>query len=371
VVNPLRRVRARYEPAATISGSRTAVSRRCTARARDERGTLRGSLVAAVGERFLVPAKTSPRSSLWISAHAVLTLPFLVAGSAWRYRADLAGTRVRVLCIGRDGQFRVLVGRLLDGEGQLESSSRRRMLWKPRRFWPTDADLVALDVHPWLAARFRAAGWLVCPEFVRWKGTLSRMPPSKPSKSLRSDLQRVAKGEYELERSTRSADWDEFERGMFIPYAVRRFEENAWIPSSGYLRALKGTGTLLFVRKDGQRVGGACVVRHDDEAWVAAIGVEDGNLALMQGGAVAAIYALTIEWARNHGMRRVDFGRTSAFQRDGIARFKRKWGMSPVPDPLSRLIAIRADPAQPAIRRAMEREPFLIETDGALRAYPG
>lgn len=326
--------------------------------------------MAAVGERFLVPARTSPRASLWIAAHAALALLFLVAGNACRYRVDLGGLGVRVLCIGRHGLFRALVGRLFDGEGHLESSSRRCMLWKPRRFWPTDTDLVALDVHPWLAARFRAAGWLVCPEFVRWKGTLSRMPPTKPSKSLRSDLQRVAKGGYALEGSTRLADWDEFERGMFIPYAVRRFEENAWIPSPGYLRALKGTGTLLFVRKDGQRVGGACVVRYGDEAWVAAIGVKDGSLALMRGGALAAVYALTIEWAKNHGMRRIDFGRTSAFQRDGIARFKRKWGMSPVPDPLSRLVAIRANPAQPAIRRAMEREPFLVETGGALRAYP-
>jgi hypothetical protein len=197
------------------------------------------------------------------------------------------------------------------------------------------------------------------------------MPPTKPTRSLESDLVRISRDGYALEEAAGSTrDWEEFTRGMVIPYAARRFGDEAWIPSSGYLRALRRNGALLFMRKDGRRVAGTCVLRSGAEAWVAALGVKGGDLALMRSGAVAAVYALAIEWAKARGMRRIDFGRTSAFQLDGIARFKRKWGMSPVRDPLSRLIAIRVDPGQPALQRALEREPFLVETDGALRGYP-
>jgi Acetyltransferase (GNAT) domain len=340
-------------------------------RARGDRTRFGGGLAAAVGERFLVPARTSPLASLWIAAHAVLAFPYAVMGSARRYRADVEGTQVRALCVGREDPFRTLLTRLLAGRLHLEGAGRRYFLWRPRRFWPTEADLIAVDIHPWLAARFRAAGWLVCPEFVRWQGELSRMPPAKPSKSLDSDLVRITRGGYAPEEPAGSRrDWEEFKEGMFIPYAARRFGEEAWIPSSGYLRALRRKGTLLFLRKDGQRVAGVCMLRGGDEAWVAALGVRDGDLALMRSGAIAAAYALAIDWAKARGMRRIDFGRTSGFQLDGIARFKRKWGTSPVRDPLSRLIAIRVDPGQPALQRALEREPFLVETDGALREYP-
>jgi hypothetical protein len=330
-----------------------------------------GGLAAAVGERFLVPARTSPLASLWIAAHAVLAFLYVITGSARRYRARVEGTQVRALCVGREDSFRILMTRLFAGRVHVEGSGRRYFLWRPRRFWPMEADLVAVDIHPWLAARFRAAGWLVCPEFVRWQGELSRMPPAEPSKSLDSDLLRIARGGYALEEPVGSVrDWEEFKQGMVIPYAARRFGDEAWIPSSGYQRAVRRKGRLLFVRKDGQRVAGVCVIRSGDEAWVAGLGVRDGDLALMRSGAIAAVYALAIDWVKACGMRRIDFGRTSAFQLDGLARFKRKWGMSPVRDPLSRLIAIRVDPGQPALRQALEREPFLVETDGALRGYP-
>jgi len=326
---------------------------------------------AAVSERFIVPARTSRRPRIWVAGHAVLATPFVVVGTERRYSACLDGVDVRVLCVGREERFRPFLTRVLAGHAQLEGTSRGRLVWSPSRFWPVDASLVAVELHRWLAARFRAAGWLVCPEFVRWQGSLSSMPPSKPSESLRTDLRRLARGGYGLDAAAGSVrDWAQFERDMVIPYAKRRFGDEAWIPSSGYLRAVRARGKLLFVTKDGERVAGACVLRGRKEAWVVAVGVRDGDIDLMRGGAIAAVYGLTIGWARGLGVRRMDFGRTSAFQLDGIARFKRKWGMSPIRDPLSPLIAIQLAPAQPALRRAMERQPFMVETDGALRAYP-
>ena len=70
-------------------------------------------------------------------------------------------------------------------------------------------------------------------------------------------------------------------------------------------------------------------------------------------------------------MRHLDAGRSPAFESDGLADYKRKWGMTPVPEPFSHLIAIRVDPSEQALRLAMERHRFWIETDAdGLELYP-
>jgi hypothetical protein len=327
-------------------------------------------LSATVGERFRLPAVTSPRAEWWIAAHRALLLPLVSAGTAHRYRAHCDGAGVQVLGVGDRERLEPFLSRLLAGV-QLLGTSGRQLLWPVERR-PEDADLVALDMHPWLAGRFRSAGWLVCPEMVRWVGRLSDMPPAKPSRSLRSDLRRVARGGYILEvtRGT-TRDWEVFEREMLLPSVTTRFGEQAWRPSPALMRALRKRGLLHFVKRDGRRLGGACVVRHGDTVWVPLGGIKDGDLDLMREGVDSAHLWLTIEWARRLGMDRLDLGRTSPFCLDGIARYKRKWGMSPVADPLSRQIAIWVRPSNRSLRQALERQPFLVmETDGALRPYP-
>ena len=342
-----------------------------SAPARDALRPFSDRLTATVAERFLVPAITSPRAALWIAGYRALSVPFVTVGTARRYRASLEGEDFPVLCVGRQRRFRALITRLLAGQAQLEETSIGCPLWNPDRFSPTNPGLVAVELHPSLARQFQAAGWLICPESVRWRGSLSQMPPAKRSSSLQSDLKRVRRGRYTLEEAAGSKlDWDEFKRGMVIPYARRRFGEEVWIPSSLLLRDLEARGKLLFVIKEGRRVAGVCVLCNRDQAWIPLLGVKDGDLALMREGALAGLYALTIDWARGIGIRGIDFGRTSAFQLDGLAQFKRKWGMSPVRDPLSHLIAIRVDPAQPALQRALEREPFLIESEDGLQVFP-
>ena len=329
----------------------------------------RGRIAAS----FVVPARTSPRASLWIAGYRVLHLPFATVGAARRYRVSLDADHASVVCVGRQERFRRLLTRVFDGRAQLEAVSPGWPLWNPQRFWPANAALVAVEVHPFFARRFRAARWLICPERVRWQGSLSRMPPAKPSKSLREDLLRVKRRGYTLEESTGSRrDWREFERGMLLPYAQQRFGEEARQPAAGVLREVRKRGTLLFLIKEGRRVAGGCLIRNGGEAWFAALGIKGGDIDLMRDGAIAGLYALLIDWANRLGMHRFDASSTCAFELDGLARYKRKWGMSPVREPLTPLIAVRADPTHEALRLALARQPFWIETEGdRLESYRG
>src|SRR5437764_1992510 len=116
---------------------------------------------------------------------------------------------------------------------------------------------------------------------------------------------------------------------MLIPYAAMRFEQRETLPVPLLMRVLEKSRTLLFLRKGSQRVAGQAVLRNSDQLWLAALGVKDGDLALLREGVLAGIYALTLEWARAQGAREIDAGRSPAFARDGLAQYKRKWGMRP------------------------------------------
>jgi hypothetical protein len=159
---------------------------------------------------------------------------------------------------------------------------------------------------------------------------------------------------------------------MLIPYALRRFNAQARRPAAGALRHLEMRSKLLFLLQGGRRLAGAVVVCNGDQLWIAVFGVKDGDLTLMRDGAIAGLYALTIEWAKHIGMRDIHAGRTSVFESDGLIHYKRKWGMSPVREPLSHLIAMRVDRSHEALKLALEREPFWIESEpDGLELYPG
>jgi len=65
----------------------------------------------------------------------------------------------------------------------------------------------------------------------------------------------------------------------------------------------------------------------------------------------------------------VDVGRTGPFVNDGLQIYKRKWGLSPVPDPLGHVAAVRV--ASPVAGLAFGREPVLVEQGSQLQVYAG
>jgi hypothetical protein len=232
-----------------------------------------------------------------------------------------------------------------------------------------EADLVAAEVHRWMAPRFRRAGWLIVPSSVRWCGELARVPGPTPPHSLREDLRKLARQGFTLTQTTSPADWELFASRMVVPQARARFGAQAWIPSRRLLRRLERAGMLHLVRQDGRAVAGVCSVPCGDTAWLPISGVLDGDPLLFRRGASLATFALAIEWVRAQGYRRLDAGRTSPFLSDGVQQFKRKWGLRPAADPLAHLTAVRI--GSETARAAFAREPVLVEAEGGLAEYRG
>lgn len=322
-------------------------------------------LLVAAEDRFLVPAIISPRAHLWVGTRDALTLPLLLRGNARAYQASIGDTEVRIVCVGREKRFAELLQRLFPERGE-PAAGGTRLLSGPSPFRNPDTDLVAVTVHPWLASRYRAAGWTIIPDVVRWRGDLASVPPPAPHRSLRSDLRKAERYGYTLEVARNPADWYEFYEEMLLPQARNRFGMRGWTPSVHLRRRFATLGTLLFARRDGRRVAGACAVRRDQQTiWFPLVAVRNGDPILLREAAATAMLSLAFDWARELDFRCLDSGRSSPFLNDGVHASKRKWGLIPTPDPLAHLIAIRANPACEPLRDRLAAEPVLsVDRDG-------
>lgn len=322
---------------------------------------------AALEERLLVPTYASRWAPLSVMAHRVLALPLQVRGPMRRRVVRSGDREITVLEIGRAKATEVICTRLL-GELPGAEHCAARSLRDPAAAAGA-AHLVVAEVHRWYAPRFRRAGWVVVPGQVRWEGELARLPPPEASRSLKDDLRKLRSRGFTLERAGSAEDWDEFTTRMLAPNSSARFGEEAWLPSPYLMRQFRERAALHFVIRDGARVGGLCALRRGSTFWFPLNGVRDGDPALLRAGVSAAVYALGFEWARRQGGIRADVGRTSPFLNDGVQQYKRKWGLTPVPDPLAHLTAVWV--GSDAARLAFARQPVLAEGDRGLWLYGG
>ncbi len=308
---------------------------------------------------------------LWTTAYAALAVPPSLRGHARRYVAFDGGAPTTIVCVGRAERFERLLPRLFADIRPVEIG-RRRWLWAPRRLTALGADLLAVEVHPWMASWFRRAGWTIVPQTVRWRAAMTDVPPARPGKSLRANLKRVESLGHEVELVSRPTpdDLREFRVEMAQPLARERFGALAWEPSPALFRGWAKRCQLLFIRVGGRRVAGEVILRHGDEAHTPLQGVRGCDFRLLEAGVQSALYAGFFDYARRSGARSVDVGLTSSFLRDGVAYYKRQWGFSPHRDRMARLIALRVDLTHPGAASAFEREPLMTLTDTGFGRLP-
>lgn len=327
------------------------------------------SLAARLEERLLVPAYSSRWAFAPIAAHRGLSLPLQLVGQMRRRTVAFSGISVRLVEIGREKLISGLLTRLF-GELPPPALQERRALWNPAMLaLENEADIVLAEVHRWMTSRFRRAGWMIVPSSVRWVGELATIPPANRSHGLRENLRKLRKQGFQIEQTNTAEDWNQFYSEMVQPQAVARHGSIAWLPSRSLISEFARAGTLHLITRGGERVAGICTVPRGDTLWLAISGVRHGDAALLRAGAGFATLALTIEWARAQGYRRLDAGRTGPFTNDGLQQFKRRWGLVPIPDPLAHQVAVRVNSV--AVRQAFAHASVLTEAETGLVAYAG
>lgn len=235
-----------------------------------------------------------------------------------------------LLVAGHDPWVGYLPGRFFQGEPQREQVGNvlawelPALLNQPR----VSPDLTIVRVDRLSARRFLGKEYLAIPE---WVGTRLTVPDNldvlvRSSSNIQNDMRRIRRHKYEPVVSHGDEDFDLFYHNFYLPLSKARYGKLLVVRPAHDLRQRVRRGGILWVRRDKQRVAALLFEEKEGTLDSLAVGSLDGDPRLIKEGAIAALYYFIIELARMRGCRMIDFRGSRPSLRDGVLRYKSKWG---------------------------------------------
>lgn len=217
-------------------------------------------------------------------------------------------------------------------ESPARSDGGEVVLWKAEealRELSETADLIFARVDSLSARLFFGPGYLRIPE---WVDTVLRLPVNldtlvRSNKSLREDMRVLKHNPMEATVSEREEDFELFYDSMYVPFIRARHGMLAWPSNRESLRKCFRRGGLIWVGREGERVAGILFEMKDGVLHLPAEGTRGGDVGLLKKGAVSRLFYQAIRLGMDRGCGMVDFGGCRPCLRDGVLRYKQKWGM--------------------------------------------
>ena len=122
---------------------------------------------------------------------------------------------------------------------------------------------------------------------------------------------------------------------------------------------------LLLVTRQGQPVAGNLISYAEAEPLLVVSGVRDGDRRALRDGVGGAIYHLSFRHLTEQGFTRVGLGKSRAFLRDGVLRYKKKLGMKLV-GTSEGYFYLRVPHDTEASRAFLKDNPLILDDSGGL-----
>lgn len=210
--------------------------------------------------------------------------------------------------------------------GQAPVWSLARVL---RRLQPF-ADLTLAHVDHLSAQLYFDGDHLAVPD---WVGAWLTMPIdlgrlAQTGKTIASDIRNTRRRWHDAEVAHAASDFEVFYDRMYLPYIHSRHGAQAYVHSKYYLQRAFLRGGILRLRRNGRPLAAGLFESNESTIVLVALGVFDGDVALLKEGAVAALYVHLLEYAREQGCSAVDLRGCRPSLLDGVLRYKVKWGIT-------------------------------------------
>jgi hypothetical protein len=148
------------------------------------------------------------------------------------------------------------------------------------------------------------------------------------NKSVESDIRRIRNNKLLFEITQNPSQFDNFYYNMYRPYIAASHGSGAIIAEYDYMKKEFKNGELLLIKKEDEYIAGGLLV-YKKKLWRPAyLGVKDGNPSYVKNGAIAAVFLFWIRVLRQKGQRELDLRLSRPFLKDGVLRYKKKWGGS-------------------------------------------
>lgn len=193
-----------------------------------------------------------------------------------------------------------------------------------------DADLTLLRLNRLARRRARARGYLVVPAWVQTSLDTRRSPDAiaegqrSGRSSRKNDIRRTRKAGFRAVLASGPAEVQHFFEEWCLPFTRARFGAGMIAMGRDWVRQTARACAVLWIERDGTRVGGALLEPRGRQLRNLAFGVRDP--AAVRDGVLSACYWLMIEHAVREGYDALQLGSSRPLLSDGVLRHKLKWG---------------------------------------------
>ena len=190
------------------------------------------------------------------------------------------------------------------------------------------ADLIVARIDRLSAHLFLRRGYLAVPE---WVGARVPVPEDLDRfvarrDGVRSDVALVRRQGLLPLVTEGDEGLDAFYRTMYVPFAENRHGELTFLRTVEDLRRRLRSGGILWISRGSDRLAGLAFQQRGGTLDLLAIGTANGDVALVKEGVIAPAYYYSLDHARRVGCSLLDLRGSRPSLRDGLLRYKAKWG---------------------------------------------
>jgi len=161
-----------------------------------------------------------------------------------------------------------------------------------------------------------------------WIESFVDLPLVPKTKSAKKDLKRVVKNSLEYIVTKDPKLINDFYHNMYTTMIKNRYKNEAL--EFSYTTVKKKieneSNEFILIKKDDIFIAGSIISINSDIPLRWANGIRDTKY--WKCGAIAAIYIFTSEYLYKKGYKKVSFGYTRSFLKDGVLNYKRKWDIT-------------------------------------------
>ena len=232
-----------------------------------------------------------------------------------------------------------------------------------------DADIVLLRHHRFARHIAERAGFITLPtwveSFVDTRGSLKDvLARTARPRTLKSDLKKLDREGLHA-RLGSGADVATFLKELYEPVARERWGASYVSLPHSWMRQAPRFCQVLWIERQGERLGGALLEPRGRELRDVAVGMRDADDPC---GIRAAQYYFAIQHAIDSGYERLNVGGSRPVLSDGVLRTKLKWGAVLTPILQWDYLALALPRGPEAARGFLAQHPLVAEMNGQLYA---
>lgn len=277
------------------------------------------------------------------------------------------GLSISVLCVARTSNRSFLLDQFFGGQ-YCERCIGRAWLWHlPKVLARRGKSCCGVVVHvrPGFHRFLGRERWMKIPCRVLGQVDLPLAPYVFSSDSVKDDLRKIRKHALAFEVTRDVGQLEDFYFRMYLPHITKVYGRAAVIYPYHTVKRHLRDGELLFVSKEGRRIGGMIIHYGRARAELYVLGVLEGDRQWVRQGVIGALYHFCFQYLAQRNLARVDLGASRAFLCNGVLQYKKKMGMKIVG--MARgYYYLQVLGGSPTAHTFLRENPLIIERDGSL-----